>query len=142
MSIFSALAADLKTLVIENRNIRLVPTCGIFTTTIPDCEDNSNLPDNFKSMFRTVSMIIPDSKIIAETILFVEGFKEAKNIANKLLNLFSLCKQLLNKQTHYEYELRGLIELIKYAGKCKRKNIEMPEEEVCFIRFFYESTEH
>lgn len=137
LSIFLALAADLKNLIIENMNIRLVPTCGIFITTCPTNEDNSNLPDNFKSMFRTVSMIVPDSKIITESLLFVEGFKETKSLADKILNLFSLCKQLLNKETHYEYKLRDLIELIKYAGKCKRKQIEVPEEEVYFNIFLY-----
>lgn len=132
MSIFSALAGDLKSLVIENKNISLNPTCSIFITTSPNYEDNVNLPDNFKSMFRTVSMIVPDSKLIAETILFVEGFKEAKNLARKLFVLFSLCKQLFNKHNFYEYGLRGLIELIKYAGKCKRENSKVPEDEVYF----------
>lgn len=134
-SIFSALATDSKTLVIESNCVTLVPTCGIFITTRPSYDDNSNLPDNFKSMFRTVSMIVPDSKLIAETILFGEGFKNAKNLANKIFTLFSLCKQLLNKQNNCEYGLRSLIELIKYAGKYKRENSGVPDDEVYFIYY-------
>lgn len=130
LSIFSALAADLKSLVIENRNITLVPTCRIFITTHPGYEDNTNLPDNFKSMFRTISMIVPDSKLIAETILFGEGFKDTKNLANKIFILFSLCKQLLSTQNYYDYGLRSLTELIKYAGNCKRQNAKTPDDEV------------
>lgn len=130
MSIFSALAADLRSLVIENKNIILVPTCRIFITTYPGYEDNTNLPDNFKSMFRTVSMIVPDSKLIAETILFGEGFKNTKNLANKIIVLFSLCKQLLSIQNYNDYGLRSLIELIKYAGNCKRENLKIPDDEV------------
>lgn len=132
-SIFSALAADRKTLVIENRDVTLVPTCGIFITTCPGHENHSCLPDNFKSMFRTVSVIVPDSRIIAETILFSEGFKDAKVLGNKIFVLYSLCKQMLNKQNYCEYGLRSLIALIKYAGNYKRTNTEVPDNEVCFI---------
>lgn len=140
MSIFSALAANMKTFVIENKKIALVLTCGIFITTQPSYEENPNLPDNFKSLFRTVSMIVPDSKLIAETILFGEGFKNAKDLANKISSLFSLCKQLLSKQKHYEYGLRGLIKLIKYAGKYKRENLEVPDDEVHLFLFLIVNT--
>jgi dynein heavy chain len=136
-TIFSALAADLKTLVIENRIVTLVPTCGIFTTTFPNHENYSYLPDNFKSMFRSVSMIVPDSKLIAETILFSEGFKDAKTLGNKIFVLYSLCKQMLNKQNYYEYGLRSLIRLIKYAGNYKRTNAEVPDNEVYITSCVY-----
>lgn len=132
-SIFSALAADLNTTVIENRDVTLVPSCGIFITTCPAYEYNSYLPNNFKSMFRTVSMIVPDSKLIAETILFSEGFKDVKTLGNKIFVLYSLCKQILNKQNYCEYGLRSLIGLIKYAGNYKRANTDVPDNEVYFI---------
>lgn len=145
LSIFSALAADLKTLVIENDNVTLVPTCGVFITTRPGCEDNSHLPDNFKSMFRTVSVIVPDTRLIAETVLFGEGFKDSKNLANKLFVLFSLCKRLLGgERNHYDYGIRGLVELIKYAGRLKRDNPKIPDDEasmiIIFIWFSYINT--
>jgi len=132
-SIFSALAADLKTLVIDNRNVALVSSCGIFITTCPTNEYNKNLPDNFKSMFRTVSMIVPDSKLIAEIMLFSEGFKDAKTLGNKLYVVYSLFKQIVSKQNYCEYGLRSLIGLIKYAGNYKRTNTEVPDNEVYFI---------
>ncbi|XP_060835340.1 dynein axonemal heavy chain 2-like [Rhopalosiphum padi] len=132
-TIFSALAADLKTLVIENKIVTLVPTCGIFTTTFPNHENYSYLPDNFKSMFRSVSMIVPDSKLIVETILFSGGFKDAKTLGNKIFVLYSLCKQMLNKQNYYEYGLRSLIVLIKYAGNYKRTNAEVPDNEIILL---------
>lgn len=131
-SVFSALAADLKTLVIENRTVNLVPTCGIFITSCPNYENYSCLPDNFKSMFRSVSMLVPDSKQISETILFSEGFKDAKTLGNKIFVLYSLCKQILNKQNCCEYGLRSLFGLIKYAGNYKRTNTEVPDNEVYF----------
>lgn len=88
-------------------------------------------------MFRTVSMIVPDSKLIAETILFGEGFKDTKNLANKILNLFSLCKQLFSTQNYHDYGLRSLIELIKCAGKYKRKNLKTSDDEVSIFYFIF-----
>lgn len=38
----------------------------------------TELPDNLKSMFRPISMVVPDSNLIAEIILFGEGFNNTK----------------------------------------------------------------
>lgn len=38
----------------------------------------TELPDNLKSMFRLASMVVPDSIVIAETLLFGEGFDNCK----------------------------------------------------------------
>ena len=38
----------------------------------------TELPDNLKSMFRPISMIVPDSGLIAEIILFGEGFSQTR----------------------------------------------------------------
>ena len=38
----------------------------------------TELPDNLKSMFRPISMVVPDSTLIAEILLFGEGFNNTK----------------------------------------------------------------
>ena len=38
----------------------------------------TELPDNLKSMFRPIAMVVPDSNLIAEIILFGEGFGNTK----------------------------------------------------------------
>ena len=53
-------------------------SCGIFITMNPGYAGRTELPDNLKSMFRPISMVVPDSCLISEIILFGEGFSNTK----------------------------------------------------------------
>lgn len=130
LSIYSALAAQKDKFIFEGSMINLIHTCGIFITMNPGYAGRTELPDNLKSMFRAISMMVPDSKLIAEIMLFGEGFRETRVLANKVFVLFVLCKQKLSKQDHYEFGLRGLVSLIRYAGQCRRQNSHMLDDEV------------
>jgi len=50
------------------------------------------LPDNLKQLFRPVAMSKPDNELIAEVILFSEGFKDARNLGRKLVAIFNLAR--------------------------------------------------
>lgn len=78
LSILQALANLAERFVFEGREIKLSPTCGIFITMNPGYAGRTELPDNLKSMFRPIAMIVPDSAMIAEIILFGEGFSQCK----------------------------------------------------------------
>lgn len=60
------------------------------------------LPDNLKSLFRPMSMVIPDYELIAEIMLFSEGFKSAKLLSGKIINLYQLSSKRLSQQVKYK----------------------------------------
>ncbi|KAI0228083.1 Dynein heavy chain 2, axonemal [Lamellibrachia satsuma] len=133
LSILSALAAGSTRFVFEGREIRLEWSCGMFITMNPGYAGRTELPDNLKSMFRPISMVVPDSTLIAEIILFGEGFSNTKHLAKKVYTFYSLAIQQLSKQDHYDFGLRALVSVLRYAGRKKRICSAMADEEVLLL---------
>lgn len=48
-------------------------------------------------------MVVPDFELICEIMLVAEGFQEARVLARKFITLYTLCKELLSKQDHYDW---------------------------------------
>ncbi|XP_060775597.1 dynein axonemal heavy chain 2 [Neoarius graeffei] len=133
LSILSALSAGAINFLFEGWEICLVHSCGIFITMNPGYAGRSELPDNLKSMFRPISMVVPDSTLIAEITLFGEGFSNCKVLAKKVFTLYSLAVQQLSKQDHYDFGLRALTSLLRYAGKKRRVCPDVADEEILLM---------
>ncbi|KAI8904300.1 dynein heavy chain and region D6 of dynein motor-domain-containing protein [Gorgonomyces haynaldii] len=132
-SILNALARNAKTFVFEGKEIRIISSVGIFITMNPGYAGRVELPDNLKSLFRPVSMMVPDSAMIAEIMLFAEGFSNTKVLSKKADTLYKLSIQQLSKQDHYDFGLRALTSTLRSAGNRKRADPNVPDEVVLFL---------
>ncbi|CAJ1327577.1 unnamed protein product [Effrenium voratum] len=103
-----------------NRDVQVNHNAGIFITLNPATKGyggRQKLPDNLKQLFRPVAMSVPDNELIAEVMLFAEGFGSAKVLAQKIVSLFLLSRQLLSAQQHYDWGLRALKPILTLAGR-------------------------
>ena len=53
-------------------------------------------------------MSVPDLQLIAETLLYAEGYNHASTLAHKVVSVFQLSRQLLSNLQHYDWGLRAL----------------------------------
>ncbi|KAL1260293.1 hypothetical protein QQF64_008120, partial [Cirrhinus molitorella] len=102
-----------------NKEVELDPNSGVFITLNPAGKGyggRQKLPDNLKQLFRPVAMTSPDNELIAEVILYSEGFKEGKTLGRKLVAIFNLARELLTPQQHYDWGLRALKTVLRGCG--------------------------
>ncbi|KAM5306863.1 dynein axonemal heavy chain 17 isoform 1-T1 [Glossophaga mutica] len=125
-----AIRAKKKTFSFLGEMIRLIPTVGIFITMNPGYAGRTELPENLKALFRPCAMVVPDFELICEIMLVAEGFLEARLLARKFITLYTLCKELLSKQDHYDWGLRAIKSVLVVAGSLKRGDPSRAEDQV------------
>ncbi|KPJ06858.1 Dynein heavy chain 2, axonemal [Papilio machaon] len=133
LAVLQALSLQQKRFLFEGFDLKLDANCGIFITMNPGYAGRTELPDNLKSMFRPIAMCVPDSLIIAENTLFSDGFTAYKINAKKVFTLYQLAMQQLSKQDHYDFGLRSMVALLRYAGVKRRAYSNLPEQEIVIL---------
>ncbi|TNJ26760.1 Dynein heavy chain [Giardia muris] len=133
LCIQNAVKAGQERFIFEGVDMPLNKTVGIFITMNPGYAGRVELPDNLKALFRAVSMVVPDYSLIAEIILFSEGFTTAKVLSRKMVQLYKLSSEQLSQQDHYDFGMRAIKSVLVMAGGLRRK-YEHLSEDVVLIR--------
>ena len=132
-TVLDAMRINASTFVFEGSEINLVNTCGFFITMNPGYAGRTELPDNLKALFRSCAMVVPDLREICQNMLMSEGFSQAKPIAAKFITLYTLSRDLLSKQKHYDWGLRAIKSLLRQAGGLKRLEANKSKNEFYII---------
>lgn len=94
---------------------------GIFITMNPGYAGRSELPENLKILFRSISMNKPDMEMIVDVVLTSNGFARAKEIAGIVVSFFTEVQSKTSDQTHYDFGLRALKSTLVRCGHAKRQ---------------------
>lgn len=71
-----------------------------------------------------MAMTRPDRELIAQVMLFSQGFRTAESLASKIVPFFNLCDEQLSRQPHYDFGLRALKAVLASAGILKRERLQ------------------
>ncbi len=75
-----------------------------------------------------MAMTRPDRELIAQVLLFSQGFRTAETLASKIVPFFNLCSEQLSPQPHYDFGLRALKAVLASAGILKRDRMQFARE--------------
>ena len=129
-SVLDAIRAQKPSFILEDVDVKLIPSAMAFITMNPGYPGRAELPESLKALFRPVSMCIPDLALICEVMLMAEGFQMSKILARKFVILYSLSGDLLSKSAHYDWKLRAIKTTLYVAGGMKRQSPELTEDKV------------
>lgn len=99
----------------------------------PNLAGWTELPENLSSLFRTITMIVPDSLIIAKTMLYQFGFTHADTLGDNICAVFNFAKEKLWNETHYELGLRAIKVVLQSCANLKLKASGIEELGIRFI---------
>ncbi|ABN68600.2 Dynein heavy chain, cytosolic (DYHC) [Scheffersomyces stipitis CBS 6054] len=106
---------------LSGKTFQVNPETGIFVTMNPGYVGRVELPENLKKLFRSCSMEVPDKEIIVDVILTSQTFHHSKELASIIVPFFEEIERTVSKQSHYDFGLRTLKNMLVKCGMLKRR---------------------
>lgn len=120
ISIQNAIRSRASHLQLDEAKIPLRSDCAIFITLNPGYAGRSELPMNLKTLFRSISMVVPDSVFITEILLYSSGFVGAQQLAKKIVTVQSLANIIMKKtEIAHDFGLRSIKAIVSIAETLK-----------------------
>eukprot|EP00662_Eupelagonemidae_sp_cell21_P018415 gene18416-63414_t len=76
---------------------------------------------NLRSMFRFMSMMVPERREIIKTKLAAAGYKDNDALARKVDALYRIAEGQLSARRHYDFGLRAVLSVLRAAGPALRR---------------------
>ncbi|CAK9016337.1 unnamed protein product [Durusdinium trenchii] len=135
-AVCDAIRAKQQRFMLQGDEINLNPQVGCFITMNPGYLGRSELPEGLKALFRPITVMVPDFKLIMENMFMGEGFTEAKALGLKFSTLYALNKDLLSVLAMNEpmwvsdWGMRAIKSVLVVAGGFKRADPSLSEQAV------------
>lgn len=129
-AVCDAIRASMTRFMLQGDEINLNPQVGCFITMNPGYLGRSELPEGLKALFRPITVMVPDFKLIMENMFMGEGFTEAKALGLKFSTLYALNKDLLSQSKKYDWGMRAIKSVLVVAGGFKRADASLSEQAV------------
>ncbi|CAD7974700.1 unnamed protein product [Amoebophrya sp. A25] len=129
-AVCDAVKARSRRFILQGDEINLDPQVGAFITMNPGYLGRSELPEGLKALFRPITVMVPDFRLIMENMCMAEGFTEAGALGLKFSTLYALAADLLSKSNKYDWGMRAIKSVLVVAGGFKRADPSLPEQAV------------
>lgn len=117
---------------LDDNKINLNFNCAVFITLNPGYAGRTELPMDLKNLFRSISMVVPDSFFITEILLFSAGFKNAQVLAKRVCEVQKLANILMAQASvvKLDFGLRAIKAIISIAENLKQQAQNIWESEL------------
>ncbi|CAH0562483.1 unnamed protein product [Brassicogethes aeneus] len=129
LAIATSIKSKLLRVALQGNVINVNPSCFV-SMTVDINKSTSHFPENFKLLFRCITMTMPDLGIITQVGLHSLGFLHAPQLSNKINTSFKIFNDYFFSEKSQNFGLDCIKLLLKCCETFKLNHPELDEEGV------------